>query len=116
MQEQSILTTIKKLLGIDEAFEAFDTDVIVGINSAFGTLVDLGVGPSDGFEINNKDSKWKEFITDKRMNSIITFVHYSTKLGFDPPATSYAISSMEKMLEELKWRLNVHAESGGSSD
>lgn len=116
MQEDSILTTIKKLLGIDESFTMFDMEVTVGINSAFATLQDLGVGPGDGFEIHGSQSKWKEFITDKRLNSVITFVYYSTKLGFDPPATSYAISAMEKQIEELKWRLNVYAETGGLND
>ena len=60
----SILNDIKKLLGIMESYEHFDVDIIIHINTAFSTLTQLGVGPSEGFSITNKTETWADFIGD----------------------------------------------------
>ena len=108
----SVLTSTKKLLGIDPSFLAFDEELIVHINSAFSTLTQLGVGPIDGFSIEDETSKWNFFINDTRLSSVRSYVYYKVRLAFDPPATSYAISALEKMASELEWRLNVQVETG----
>ena len=51
---ESILTSIKKLLGIAEEYEHFDADLIMHINSVFMILTQLGVGPSEGFRITDE--------------------------------------------------------------
>ena len=110
---ESILTSIKKLLGIADNYTNFDTDIIIHINSALMVLNQLGVGPSKGFSIKNKSTTWDEFIPDKRidMESIKSYVYMKVRLLFDPPSSSAAIASMEKLISEFEFRLNVAAET-----
>lgn len=44
----SILTSVKKLLGIAEECTDFDADIIMYINMALFALVQMGVGPVKG--------------------------------------------------------------------
>ena len=107
----SILTSVKKNLGLDVSYTAFDEDIIMHINSTFSTLEQLGVGPEGGFAISDATAEWASFIgTDARLNSVKTYVYLSVRLLFDPPSTSYLITAMEKQREEIGWRLNVTRE------
>jgi len=110
----SILTSIKKLLGIEEDYEYFDTDIIFGINSALSVLTQVGVGPSKGFAIQDKTAKWTDFLSpiDARLELAKSYVHLKTKLIFDPPATSFLIESSNKIAEEFLWRITVAVETG----
>jgi len=108
----SILDDIKHQLGITEAETAFDTDIIIGINTAFSTLTQLGVGDQIGFQITGKDNQWAEFYTDARLNPIRTYVFLKTKLVFDPPTTGFATDAMQRQIQELEYRLNVVADYG----
>ena len=104
----SILTSIKKLLGITEEYENFDQDIIMHINSAFMILNQLGVGPKSGFSINDKSSTWYEFIPeDSNLEAVKTYVHLKVKLMFDPPLSSTVIEAIKSQINELEWRLNV---------
>jgi hypothetical protein len=106
--EGSILTTTKKLIGIDDSYTAFDLDIITHINSAFVTLADLGVGPAEGFMIEDKYAEWSDFTGDlTRLNSIKTYIGFRVRLAFDPPSTSFHIQSLDEQRKELEWRLNV---------
>lgn len=108
---KSILDSTKQVLGIEPDYTAFDQDVIMAINSAFSTLNQLGVGPEEGFFISDKTTEWDEFIGDDiRLNAVRTYVCLRVRLIFDPPATSFAIQAIEKQIEELAWRINVHRE------
>ena len=110
---ESILTSIKKLLGIAETYKNFDTDIIIHINSALMVLNQLGVGPSQGFSIKDENNTWDEFIPEDRydMESIKSYVYMKVRLLFDPPASSAAITSMEKLISEFEFRINVAAET-----
>ena len=103
----SILTSIKKLLGISSDYTHFDDDIIMQINSAFSTLTQLGVGPVEGFEIQDASSTWDEFIDDPRLNFAKTYVQLKVKLAFDPPTSSALMESYNRQLDELTWRLSV---------
>ena len=104
----SILTSIKKLLGITEECENFDQDIIMHINSAFMILNQLGVGPKSGFSINDKSSTWDEFIPESsNLEAVKTYVHLKVKLMFDPPLSSTVIEAIKSQINELEWRLNV---------
>ena len=104
----SILTSIKKLLGITEEYENFDQDIIMHINSAFMILNQLGVGPKSGFKINDKSSTWNEFIPESsNLEAVKTYVHLKVKLMFDPPLSSTVIEAIKSQINELEWRLNV---------
>lgn len=108
---KSILDSTKQVLGIEPDYTAFDQDVIMAINSAFSTLNQLGVGPEAGFFIPDKTTEWEDFIgDDARLNAVRTYVCLRVRLIFDPPATSFAIQAIEKQIEELAWRINVHRE------
>ena len=109
----SILTSIKKQLGITEDYEHFDEDIIVHINSVFMVLNQLGVGPSEGFFIEDKESKWSDFIPDAsalRLKAVETYVYLRVRILFDPP-TGTVLEMMKEQIEEYEWRLNVAAES-----
>lgn len=107
----SILTSIKKLLGIPENNEAFDIDIIIHINASFSTLNQLGVGPESGFSIASKNETWDEYSTNSILISLVKdYIYYKVRLKFDPPGTSFGIDAFNEMAKEAEWRLNVMAE------
>lgn len=108
----SILTSIKKLLGIAEEYNHFDGDLIMHINSVFSILTQLGVGPSEGFYIEDDSTTWDEFTNDvKTLNEVKSYMYLKVKLLFDPPLSSSVMESMNRSISEFEWRLNVTAES-----
>lgn len=105
---ESILTSIKKLLGIPDEDESFDIDVITHINTVFFTLNELGVGPDDPFSIDDKNSVWTDFMADeKKIRMVRTYVYLSVKKVFDPPLSSVAMNAINELIKEYEWRLNV---------
>lgn len=107
----SILDSVKKVLGLPEDYTAFDLDVLMHINTVFADLHQLGVGPDTGFEIEGKNETWASFTGGQLpINSVKTYVVLRVRLLFDPPATSFAITSMENQVKQLEWRLNVQQE------
>ncbi len=109
--DTSILTSIKKMLGIDDDYTHFDTDIIININSVFMKLNQLGVGPIEGYSIADKVPKWIDFIGEKKdSQAIITFTYLNVRLLFDPPSNSFMIDAMERQIKEYEWRLNIQAE------
>lgn len=110
---ESILTSIKKLLGIDSDYEHFDTDIVIYINSALTTLNQLGVGPDTGFLIKDKNTVWADFVEEEmKMESVKAYVYLKVRLLFDPPTNSFLIEAIQNQVKELEWRLNVQAEGG----
>lgn len=114
---ESILTSIKKLLGITEEYEQFDQDIIIHINSVLSILTQLGVGPERGFSIKDKTSVWTDFINDDlRLTAVKSYVYLKVKLLFDPPLSSAVIDSTNRMISELEWRINVMVDPGDPVD
>jgi hypothetical protein len=112
MAAESILTSTKKLLGLADDYTEFDVDIIMHINSAFATLNQLAVGPTNSLFIEDKTTNWETFIEGQaNINSVKSYVYFKVRLAFDPPATSFAITSMENMAKELEFRLNVVMEN-----
>lgn len=113
----SILTSIKKLLGIDEEYTHFDTDIVMGINTAFSILTQIGAGPVTGFSISDKTSSWSDFIPDVKTHELIkTYIHLKVKLIFDIPSSSAVIDAINKQISELEWRINVLVDQGGKTN
>lgn len=107
----SILTSIKKLLGITEDYEHFDQDIIMHINSVFMILTQMGVGPADGFHIEDDSAIWSDFTSDlKVLESVKSYIYLKVRLLFDPPTSSSVLDSTNRMISELEWRLNVAGE------
>lgn len=112
---ESILTSIKKLLGIEEEYKHFDADIIMHINSVFTVLTQIGVGPAEGFRIEDDLATWSEFLGDDiRLDSVKSYMHMKVKLLFDPPTSSAVMESMNRMISEFEWRLNVTADTNES--
>lgn len=110
---ESILTSIKKMLGIAEEYEHFDVDLIMHINSVLSILTQLGVGPSEGFYIIDKKDNWEDFIDDNiQIEMVKSYVYLKVKLIFDPPLSSAVMESTNRMISEFEWRLNVAVDSG----
>ena len=109
---ESILTSIKKLLGIAEEYDQFDADLIMHINSVLSILTQLGVGPSEGYAIIDANDRWSDFVPDNdvRLSLIKSYVHLKVKLIFDPPLSSAVIESMKQTISELEWRIQVIAD------
>ena len=106
--ETSILTSIKKMLGVAEDYTEFDEDIITHINSVFLNLTQLGVGPEKGFMIEDDTAVWEDFIDDSiQLQAVKTYMYLKVKLLFDPPLSSSVTESFTRMIAELEWRLNV---------
>lgn len=109
----SILTSIKQMLGIEEAQEEFDVEIITHINSVFDDLAQLGVGPAEGFCIEDETSVWTDFIPDlTKLQSVKSYMFLRVKLLFDSTSIGASmLASYERQIEKWEWRLNVAAES-----
>lgn len=110
---ESILTTVKKLLGIEEGYEHFDQDILVHINSVLLTLNQLGIGPEEGFTVTNEDATWEDFLGGRvDLSAIKTYIYLKVRLAFDPPQMGYFVEAIKDQCKELEWRLNIQAEGG----
>ena len=106
-ESNSILTTIKKLLGLTEEDTSFDTDIIVFINSAFTRLNQLGVGPEEIFKITDSTDTWEDFWgTLTPLPMVIDYIYLKVKRTFDPPSSS-VLSSIDNMIKEYEFELNT---------
>lgn len=109
----SILKTITHMIGPNEDYEYFNTDLIVHINAAFSRLCQLGVGPEQPFFITGANETWSGFISESgHMEDVKQYIYLKTRLAFDPPANSFLVDSMEKQIDQLEWLLNSVAEVG----
>jgi hypothetical protein len=105
----NILDTIKQMLGVPASDTAFDTDIIVGINSAFMALNQIGVGPAETFEIVDNTPEWSDFLGEDiaKYSSAKSYIYLKTRLLFDPPTVGYHLTSIENQILELGWRLSI---------
>ena len=125
---ESILTSIKKLLGIAEEYKQFDTDIIIHINSALMTLKQLGAGPKEGFIITSEMQTWEQFLgysnnadpmmaySDTYTNSVYleavkTYIYIKVRLVFDPPSNASLFEALKRQADELEWRINTEVET-----
>lgn len=108
---ESILLSVKKTLNLAADYDVFDQDVIMHINSVFSTLNQLGVGPREGFMIEDDAPTWETFLDeDPRLNHIKTYMYLRVRLLFDPPTTGYHVEALQRQIQELEWRINVQRE------
>lgn len=108
---ESILTSIKEMLGITEEYEHFDVNLIMHINSVFSIINQLGVGPSEGFMITDKSAVWSDFISEEAKLQIVkSYMYLKVKLLFDPPLGSAVIEAINRQIAEFEWRLNAVAD------
>lgn len=109
--EKSILKSAKKLLGIHPTDLSFDDDLLIHINATFATLQQLGVGPLEGFMIEDDSTLWGEFdVSPVILNQVKLYMFLAIKIIFDPAASPHAQTSLTEQLAEKGWRLQVQAE------
>ena len=109
---ESILTSIKKLVGIAEDYTVFDTDFIIYINSAFATLNQLGIGPVEGFSIVDASSEWSDYgVATPMLDHVKSYVYLKVKIIFDPPTSPTVLDAYNRMIQETEWRLKVASET-----
>lgn len=112
---ESILTSIKKLLGIAEEYTQFDADILMHINSVFLTLLELGIGPRGGFSVSNEYTQWQDYISDNPvlLNTVKSYMYLKVRLLFDPPQSSSITELIKAEIAELEWRMNIFVDPGG---
>lgn len=109
---ESILSSIKKLLGIDESYHHFDPDLIMHINSVFSILTQMGVGPPGGYSITGAQEEWSSFMEDESCLSLVkSYVSQKVRLLFDIPLSAAAIESINQQIKEYEFRLFVAADT-----
>ena len=110
---ESILDTIKQLLGIPTDDDSFDTDVKVNINAAIFTLSQIGIGPSNGYIVTSNTQMWNDYIGGYLINleGFKDYIYLKTKLVFDPPTNSTTIQAINDNLKELEWRMQLAVET-----
>lgn len=107
----SILLSVKKMLGPSADYDIFDPELIIYINSVFGTLHQLGVGPEEKFVITGDSELWSDFTTEgEEIEEVKSYVYLRVRLLFDPPSSSFVLSSFKEQIKELEWRLQCKAE------
>lgn len=103
---ESILNSIKKLLGITPEYTHFDRDLIIHINTVFGILHQLGVGPQNGFSIVGDTEIWNDFMEDSpRLEVAKNYIYLKVKLLFDPPTIATVAESTKRLCDEMEWRV-----------
>ena len=109
--EESILTSIKKLLGIAEEYTQFDTDLIIHINTVLSVLGQIGVGSENRQSIIDKNTTWESFMgTEVKLDMVKSYVYLKVKLLFDPPQSSAVLDTINRNIGELEWRIFVETD------
>ena len=107
----SILESIKIILGVDPQYEAFDSEIIMAINSALMALTQLGLGPQDGFPVQDKWTTWSDILKQRKdLESVRSYVGVKTRMLFDPPTNSYILQALNNAATELEWRIRTQLE------
>ena len=109
----SILTSIKKMLGIEEDYTHFDADLIMYINGVLMALTQIGVGPKEGFYISDKNQTWEDYLgVTKKLEAVKSYIYMKVRLSFDPPSSGFVLDSIERLSKEFEWRLSVNVDPG----
>lgn len=108
----SILNSVKKNLGIESSYHDFDQDIIMNINSAIFTLTQFGIGPDNGYIVQDEKDTYFDYLgtAEPFYQAIKMYLTFRTRLGFDPPTSSYVLESIKDQIKELEWRLLVMTE------
>lgn len=113
----SILLSVKKLLGLTDEVEEFDVDIMMNINSAIMTLTQLGVGPTSGFIVTGKEDRYEDWLGDMtNLQAVKMYLYYKTRISFDPPTQGSVMESLKEQIRELEFRLNCQVDPGDTFD
>lgn len=108
MVTESILDSIKNMLGINEEDTNFDRELIIYVNGALMIMSQLGVG-ADGYLISGRENTWKDFIGDREdLELVKSAVYLRVRLIFDPPQNSFLVDAINKQIAEYDWRIEIN--------
>lgn len=108
MVTESILDSIKNMLGINEEDTNFDRELIIYINGALMIMSQLGVG-TDGYLISGRDDTWEDFMGDREdLELVKSAVYLRVRLIFDPPQNSFLVDAINKQIVEYDWRIEIN--------
>lgn len=111
---ESVLNSIKKLHGISEDDTSFDTDLIIHINSTLMALNQIGLGPVEGFFIEDSTTTWLEFVENRFIaEAVASYVYVKVRLVFDPPASPTVVDALRSSAKENEWRIAEWVEQNG---
>ena len=109
--DESILDSIKLILGVDTEYDAFDSEILMAINSSFMSLTQLGLGPAEGFKVPNKATTWADILgTRQDLESVRSYIGIKSRILFDPPTNSYIMQALNNAATELEWRIRTQLE------
>lgn len=107
----SILLSIKKMIGVPKDYDVFDPDIIIHINTVFDSLNQMGVGPEEGFSISDSSTEWSEFLTfGKNSEMVKTYIYLKVRMLFDPPSNGTLSNVLSEQIKEYEWRLLIFAD------
>lgn len=103
-EKDSILLSVKKMLGITGDYNYFDNDIIMHINTVISILKQMGL--KTDLVVANEKQTWRKLYGDDDIYGFIkTFVYLRVKLLFDPPASSSVSDAINRQIQELEWRI-----------
>lgn len=110
--KESILNSIKSLLGISDEDTAFDNDILVNINAAFSTLFQVGVGDKIHYFISDETTTWDDLFDKEEdlIDFIKLYTYMKVRLGFDPPTNSFVLEAIKQQMQELEYRILLQAD------
>ena len=109
-EADSVLDSVKKMLGVDLVDDSFDMELIIFINDVFSKLNQSAVGPTTTYVIDDRLDKWTDFLLDRAdLNMVRTYMYLQVRITFDPPTNPSLLENMMKRIQEYEWRLNVQA-------
>lgn len=116
INEESILKSIRKLVGPEDDYTHFDPDITIHINAAINRLVQLGLNEAKGFRVTSEDETWGDLFgsDDDVIDMAKTFIYYKVKMGFDPPTSSIAAEALNSEIDKQEWLINVWLESNAN--
>jgi hypothetical protein len=108
----SILTDTKAALGLAEDHTAFDTELVMFINSVLARLIQLGAGPQlTGFRITGNTETWDQFMGESaKLEMVKGYVFNRVKLYFDPPEIGFVLTMMKEQIEKDEYLINLEVE------
>lgn len=114
--EDSILMSIKKSLGLDPEFSDFDVDITIAVNTSLSSLQQFGIFGDKPFTITGEEQLWSQFVPEGNLDMVKSYIIAKTKLLFDPPQSSFVLSSYKELLKELEWRIYIECDPTGPDD
>lgn len=106
--EDSILKSVKRILGLAADDASFDLDILTYIGDALATLDQVGIDP---IEVKDDTAKWDDMdLTPTVLGKARAFVILQVQLLWDPPTLSFLIELKERQLAEKLTRVRIAKE------